>query len=248
MSPAAGPLVRRRHGSRVGDLDRAHFVVAVQNHDQVGNRARGDRFGTLLAPEAQRLACGLLLLSPCVPLLFMGEEYGETRPFPFFCSFGDAGLIEAVRRGRREEFAALAFQWGSEIPDPQEPATFASAKLSWQWPAGSPQAGLRRWYEDLLAARRKWPPLRDRGYTFTSLTLEREAAMLMLTRGTGDNLVACANLTAESRAFRPLSPDSRPLLLSSAEQRYGGPHAPGEPWQRLYPYELALFGNREWLR
>ena len=115
------PFRRRRHGSRVGAIDRTRFVVCVQNHDQVGNRARGDRLGTIVAPASQRLACGLLLLSPCVPLLFMGEEYGEQRPFPFFCSFDDPVVVEAVRRGRRQEFAALEFRWGSDIPDPQDP-------------------------------------------------------------------------------------------------------------------------------
>ncbi len=156
------PFYRRRQGSRVGEIDRTRFVVCIQNHDQIGNRALGDRLGSLVTPAARRLACGLLLLSPCVPLLFMGEEYGERNPFPFFCSFGDADLIEAVRRGRREEFAALSFQWGTEIPDPQSPDTFAAAKLGWSWPEGSPQAQLRRLYRDLLAARRRWPALRDR--------------------------------------------------------------------------------------
>ena len=159
------PFRRRRHGSLVGSLKRTQFVVCVQNHDQVGNRAQGDRFGSILSPPAQRLACGLLLLSPCVPLLFMGEEYGEQRPFPFFCSFSDAGLIEAVRRGRREEFAALRFDWSTEIPDPQSPETFLSAKLAWSWPEGSLQAKHRRLYQDLLAARRQWPALRDREHT-----------------------------------------------------------------------------------
>ena len=119
---------------------------------------------TLVPPEAQRLAVGLLMLSPCVPLLFMGEEYGETRPFPFFCSFSDAGLIEAVRRGRREEFAALAFAWGGEIPDPQARETFLAAKLDWQW-SSADRAARRRLYADLLAARRRWPALRDQQHT-----------------------------------------------------------------------------------
>ncbi len=96
---------RRRHGGRAGGLDRTRFVVCIQNHDQVGNRPRGDRLGLLIPPAAQRLACGLLLLSPCLPLLFMGEEYGEERPFPFFCSFGDPVVVEGVQRGRRREFA-----------------------------------------------------------------------------------------------------------------------------------------------
>lgn len=160
---------RRRHGSRVTGHDRTQFVVCVQNHDQVGNRALGDRFGTLLPLAAQRLAGALLLLSPCTPLLFMGQEYGETRPFPFFCSFGDPELIEAVRRGRRQEFADLSFRWGAEIADPQAPETFAAAQLSWSWPAGSPQAGLRTLYQDLLQARRVWPPLRDRRHTSARL-------------------------------------------------------------------------------
>jgi maltooligosyltrehalose trehalohydrolase len=109
------------------------------------------------------------MLSPCVPLLFMGEEYGEKNPFPYFCSFDDPALIEAVRRGRREEVAAIRFEKGIEIPDPQSPETFAAAKLSWSWPEGSPQAQLRQLYQDLLAARRQWPALRDRRHTSARL-------------------------------------------------------------------------------
>ena len=132
----------------------------MQNHDQVGNRARGDRLARLLdSPGEQRLAASLLLLSPHLPLLFMGEEYGEDNPFPFFCSFSDPQLVQAVREGRKREFADFA--WQGEVPDPQAEATFASARLSWSWPEGTPRAGLRRLYQDLLAARRQWPALRD---------------------------------------------------------------------------------------
>ena len=91
---------RRRHGNRAGNTPREKFVFCVQNHDQIGNRALGDRLASSLSPEQLRLAATLLLLSPATPMLFMGEEYGETRPFPFFCSFSDPGLVEAVRRGR----------------------------------------------------------------------------------------------------------------------------------------------------
>ena len=99
----------------------------------------------------------------------MGEEYGEERPFPFFCSFEDPAIIEAVRRGRRREFADLEFQWQAEIPDPQDPRTFAAAKLAWAWPEGSPQAQLRQLYQDLLRARRRWPAIRDRRHTAARL-------------------------------------------------------------------------------
>jgi maltooligosyltrehalose trehalohydrolase len=189
------PFRRRHHGSRVGNLDRSHFVVCVQNHDQIGNRATGDRLATLLAPEANRLACGLLLLSPYVPLLFMGEEYGETRPFPFFCSFSDSPLIEAIREGRRAEFAALAFKWGDELPDAQATDTFLSAKLQWAWPEGSEAAFRRRLYQDLLLARRRWPALRDRQHTharllypivsgeFNAIGGDQEPTVLVVERG-----------------------------------------------------------------
>lgn len=153
------PYHGRKHGAPARHLAGDHFVVAVQNHDQVGNRAIGDRFGSMLTPEQQRLAAGLLLLSPFVPLLFMGEEYGEQNPFPFFCSFGDEALIEAVRRGRRFEFTD--FEWPDKLPDPQDEETFRSARLRWEWPEGSWHAGLRNWYRELLQLRRASPPLRD---------------------------------------------------------------------------------------
>ena len=153
------PYHGRKHGTPARHLAGDHFVVSIQNHDQVGNRAIGDRFGTLLSPEQQRLAAGVMLLSPFLPLLFMGEEYGEQNPFPYFCSFGDEALIEAVRSGRRFEFTD--FEWPDALPDPQSEGTFRSALLRWEWPDGSWQSGLRRWYRTLLHARREFPPLRD---------------------------------------------------------------------------------------
>ncbi len=241
---------RRRQGTWVGGLDRTRFLVCIQNHDQVGNRARGDRFATILSPQAQRLACGLLLLSPCMPLLFMGEEYGETRPFPFFCSFGDAGLVEAVRRGRREEFAAMRFEWRAEIPDPQSPATFAAAKLAWSWPEGSSHARLRRLYQDLLAARRTWPALRDRQSTTARVLSssgpedrDGQPAVLVLHRGGEGGIVALANLAARSVSLPPLDLGGRQVILSTEDARYGGNRRVGELPGELLPYELQVFRN-----
>ena len=199
---------RRRHGSPTEAIDRTRFVVCIQNHDQVGNRARGDRLGAIIDPSGQRLACGLLLLSPCVPLLFMGEEYGEARPFPFFCSFADPVIIEAVERGRRREFADLAFQWRAEIPDPQDARTFAAAKLAWVWPEGSPQARLRQLYQDLLLARRHWPALRDHWHTKARLLrapaqdVANEPSLLVLDRGGESGILAVANLTGRTSRRR----------------------------------------------
>jgi maltooligosyltrehalose trehalohydrolase len=248
------PFRRRVHGNRVGDRDRTQFVVCVHNHDQIGNRALGDRSASYLTPSAQRLACGLLMLSPCVPMLFMGEEYAESRPFPFFCSFGDADLIEAVRRGRRAEFAALKFQWGEDIPDPQDPATFESAKLTWQWPVDSLSAHVRQLYRDLLLARRTWPALVDRQHTHARVieTSRNKAddnppALLVVERGSGlAKLVAVANLSTTPQSLPTVGQQSLTLLLSTEAQAYGGSRDLLQAVDEILPQELLLFGNREW--
>jgi maltooligosyltrehalose trehalohydrolase len=238
-----------RCGSRVDRQERTRFVVCVQNHDQVGNRARGDRLGTILPRAAQRLACGLLMLSPCVPLLFMGEEYGEQRPFPFFCSFSDPRLIEAVRRGRREEFAYLRFNWNVEIPEPQSPDTFFKAKLQWSWPEGSDRAKHRRLYQDLLAARRQWPALRDRLRTKARLMDSDPAAdpgrpvVLLLERGGPEGLLAAVNLSDQEAALTPAAIAGRHIMLSTEDLCYGGIRLDQRSLDRLLPFELLIFGR-----
>ncbi len=149
---------RRRHGAPATDVSAEHFVVCIQNHDQVGNRAAGERFGELLPIEDQRLAAALLLLSPYVPLLFMGEEFGETNPFQYFVSHGDEKLVEAVRSGRRKEFEA--FGWADEVPDPQAEDTFRRSKLDWTKLDRSPHRELHALYRELLRLRREEPALR----------------------------------------------------------------------------------------
>jgi maltooligosyltrehalose trehalohydrolase len=145
---------RRRHGNSPRGISSDHFVVYSQNHDQVGNRALADRLSRLVDLEGLKLAAGITLLSPFVPLLFMGEEYGETAPFLYFTSHEDAGLIDAVRKGRREEFAA--FGWSEELPDPQSETTFASAQLQHALKQQDPHQTLRAFYKRLLALRRKF--------------------------------------------------------------------------------------------
>jgi maltooligosyltrehalose trehalohydrolase len=126
-------------------------VICIQNHDQVGNRAQGERL-TVLAPRAARkLAAALLLLAPHTPLLFMGQEYDEPAPFQFFTDYGDPKLQEAVRKGRREEFKD--FTW-EEVPDPQDVQTFERSKLNWQLATDDNE--MLRWYRELIALRRKY--------------------------------------------------------------------------------------------
>jgi maltooligosyltrehalose trehalohydrolase len=143
---------RRRHGNSPHGISRPHFVAFSQNHDQVGNRACGDRLSTLVNFEAQKLAAGVTLLSPFVPLLFMGEEYGETAPFLYFTSHGNKELIEAVRRGRRAEFAE--FGWHDQVPDPQDERTFAKSRLQHQLRDRQPHRALQLFYQELIRFRR----------------------------------------------------------------------------------------------
>jgi maltooligosyltrehalose trehalohydrolase len=237
----------RRHGGPSCDLPGDRFVVCIQNHDQVGNRARGDRLDGLVSPPARRLAASLLLLSPYLPLLFMGEEYGEEAPFLFFCSFADGQLVENIRRGRRQEFAAFA--WQGEVPDPQDEATWAASRLSWSWPSGSVRAGLRRLYQDLLTARREWPALRDFRRRSARLLPGKEAAVLELVRGErgrADALQAFFNLTGQTQALDADLPEATVLFRSEARQ-YGGA-VEGRPTSELRPYECVVHGPAGWRR
>jgi maltooligosyltrehalose trehalohydrolase len=143
---------RRCHGNSPRGLAPSRFVVCNQNHDQIGNRALGERLSKLIEFEGLKLAAGVTLLAPFVPLLFMGEEYGEKASFQYFTSHGDPDLIEAVRKGRREEFAA--FGWQGEAPDPQKESTFEASKLTHDLKEKEPHRTLRLFYKELLRMRR----------------------------------------------------------------------------------------------
>jgi maltooligosyltrehalose trehalohydrolase len=145
---------KRRHGNSPAGISPERFVVFAQNHDQVGNRALGERLASLVDFEQLKLAAGVILLSPLVPLVFMGEEYGERRPFQYFTSHGDAELVDAVRRGRREEFSA--FGWNQELPDPQSESTFEQSKLDFESRNAEPHRTLRQFYQSLVALRKKF--------------------------------------------------------------------------------------------
>jgi malto-oligosyltrehalose trehalohydrolase len=117
-------------GEPSGALAPTAFVNFLQNHDQIGNRALGDRLESSADPKTIEAALAIMLLSPMIPMLFMGEEWGSTRPFPFFCDF-KGELAAAVRKGRHREFAGAYAKYGDEVPDPLEPSTFQSAVLDW---------------------------------------------------------------------------------------------------------------------
>lgn len=129
------------------------FIVFSQNHDQVGNRLIGDRLTTIAGFEAAKLAAGIVLLSPYVPLLFMGEEYGETAPFLFFTDYQGKELSDAVRTGRKQEFAH--FHWKGEVPDPQSAEAFEKSKINWKRRYAGKEEKTASYYRTLIGLRKK---------------------------------------------------------------------------------------------
>lgn len=146
------PVHERRHGTFRSDLPAKRFVICAQNHDHVGNRMNGDRFSRLLTFDTQKLAAAMILLSPYLPLLFMGEEYSEPNPFLFFCDFGDASLREAVRVGRASEFAAFHTQGAA--PDPNLNETFLASKLDYAQRSSGIHRVMLDYYTELIRLRK----------------------------------------------------------------------------------------------
>ena len=211
------------HGTPTRDLPGERFVVCSQNHDQVGNRALGERMSSLLEFDGLKLAAAAVLLSPCVPLLFMGEEYGERAPFLFFTDYGDAHLREAVSRGRREEFAA--FGWEGEIPDPQSPVTFCRSRLNWSLQHQNPHAWLWGFYQSLLRLRRDHPVLGVGGKARLAVqVLCRDRVLVLVRRGPGGAAaLVLLNFTPEDRSVSVrVPPGNWHRLLDSTEERFGG--------------------------
>jgi maltooligosyltrehalose trehalohydrolase len=147
------PYRQRSHGSSSKNISVGNLVVCSQNHDQIGNRALGDRLSQIIPLPALKLAAGIVLLSPSIPLLFMGEEYGETSPFPYFISHLDIQLVEAVRSGRKKEFSS--FEWITDVPDPFMENTFFSAKLKHYLKDSGEHKILADFYRELIRIRKE---------------------------------------------------------------------------------------------
>jgi maltooligosyltrehalose trehalohydrolase len=176
----------------------------------VGNRADGARLSRLISPQRCRAAAALLLTSPFVPLLFQGEEWGASTPFPYFCDHTDSDLVRAVREGRRQEFAEIA-DAGDAVPDPQDPATFASARLCWEESTRDKHAALLAWYKQLIAIRRAEPDLRDGNLERCKVRYDAAAGWIVVTRGCVQ--LAC-NLGTRTQAV-PLGCALRDVLAQS---------------------------------
>ncbi|HET9070576.1 MAG TPA: malto-oligosyltrehalose trehalohydrolase [Acidimicrobiales bacterium] len=204
------PLRGRHHGRPVGDLPGSRFLGYLQNHDQIGNRAVGERSAALLTPGRLRVAAALVLLAPFVPMLFQGEEWGASTPWQYFTDHADPELGRAVREGRRREFAA--FGWDpDQVPDPQDPATFARSRLDRAEQGRSPHRELLAWHRVLIGLRRARPELRVADRRQVRVEWSEEGRWLVLWRA---GVAVAANLADQPRTV-PVA--GAPQLLLASE-------------------------------
>jgi maltooligosyltrehalose trehalohydrolase len=216
---------KRRHGSSSKDRPCHQFVVFSQNHDQVGNRMRGERLSMLAPFEALKLAAGAVLLTPNIPLLFMGEEYGEDTPFLYFVDHSDPGLIEAVRKGRNDEFKH--FRWEGEPPDPQDERTFLASKINWEERGQGEHAVLLNFYRTLVKLRRETPALSelDRNHLDVSAVADSRVITLRQWNGLGtSHTYGIYNFETNDINIAILAPEGRwRKVVDSADKTWNGP-------------------------
>jgi maltooligosyltrehalose trehalohydrolase len=217
----------RRHGAASRSVPTDHLVVFAQNHDQVGNRAAAERLSSLVGLPKARLAAAVLLLSPFVPLLFMGEEYAEPAPFPYFVDHSDPDLLEAVRNGRAEEFGR-----GADSFDPADPETFAKARLNRAERDSAEGKTMLATYQSLIAARRRYPVITDPAVLGTSATVVGDVLVLRR-RSRSQTALAAFNFGADAASVAlPDHPDWS-LVLDSTDRISDGAI-------QLAPYGFAL--------
>jgi maltooligosyltrehalose trehalohydrolase len=176
------PFRRRLHGRPFGDLSGHRALAYAQTHDQVGNRAKGERLSRLVGPGRLRIAAAVVLTSPFVPMLFMGEEWGSATPFLYFTDHRDPKVAQAVRDGRRYDFARVGWDPG-DIVDPQSPEAFERSKLDWTEPEREPHRSLLEWYRSLIALRRAVPELTDGRRDAVDVACDEEAGWMRIARG-----------------------------------------------------------------
>lgn len=222
---------QRVHGRAPTGLEGHRFLGYLQTHDQVGNRAMGERASHLMSPELMKVGAALVLTSPFVPMLFQGEEWGARTPFLYFTDHEDPQLGKAVSEGRRREFAA--FGWKPEdVPDPQDPQTFERSKLDWSELNEQPHADLLEWHRQLIRLRRDTPHLADGRMDRVETAFDEDGKWLVVTRGSVQ--VAC-NFGS--------SPVEVPVTGTHVLSSVKAPEVLDDGTTRLGPETVSIFSN-----
>jgi maltooligosyltrehalose trehalohydrolase len=204
---------QRHHGRPPAGLTGHSFLAYIQNHDQIGNRARGERSSHLMSDGLLKVGAALVLTSPFIPMLFQGEEWGASSPFQYFTNHPDPKLGRAVSAGRKREFAS--FGWDpADVPDPQDAATFERSKLGWDELAEQPHAGLLEWHRSLIRLRKEVPALRDGRMDQAGVRFDEAARWLVLERG--PVTIAC-NFSNEPVQLEMYEARRAELLLTSSK-------------------------------
>lgn len=199
----------RTHGRPVDGLSAHHFIGFIQNHDQVGNRATGDRLEHIVGMRRAKVAAGIVLTAPFIPMIFQGEEFAASNPFQYFADHEDPEMAKAVREGRRREFAA--FGWDpNEIPDPEKTETFERSKLNWDEVEQGNHREMLDWYRGLIDLRRHSASLNDGDTKHISVKFDEEEHWLAMDRGQVRVLCNLGNKPAELE-----NPAGLPLILTS---------------------------------
>jgi maltooligosyltrehalose trehalohydrolase len=217
---------RRRFGSSSRNLPGHRFVVFNQNHDQVANTSRGIRLANLISPGQYGLLAALLMCSPCLPLLFMGEEFGETAPFQYFTSFSDPQLAAAVTEGRRREFEDLMHP--DNFADPQAERTLEQARIEWSLLEQTEHRSMLQLYCELIALRKRWPCLSNGRKDLTGVSFDENSQWLRMDRAdpAGSRAVLLCNFSPDPIAF-DFDTTCWQLALSTASQPETLPCVPG---------------------
>jgi len=201
----------RRHGRSPRGLSGHQFLGYAQTHDQVGNRATGDRSSHLMNVGRLKITAALILTSPFVPMLFQGEEWAASTPFLYFAGHQEPELARAVSAGRKREFAA--FGWDPDkIPDPQAPETFMHSKLEWAELAGDVHRDMLQWHRDLIRLRARMPELRDGRMDLIDVAFDEDARWLTVTRGT---VTVVCNLAAAAQSIPLATSVPRSIAMTS---------------------------------
>ena len=216
---------KTNHGNSSRDIPAEQFIVFSQNHDQIGNRMRGERLSRLVSFESLKLAAGTVLLSPYLPLIFMGEEYGETAPFLYFISFSDPNLIEGVRQGRKREFRS--FKWEQEPPDPQSSETFMQSKISWNKRCEGDNRILRNFHKELIRLRKSLPAIRNLSKDSLDVRADEAQKVVSMRRWKDSNhILAIFNFNrADITLNHSLLEAQWKKILDSSDKIWNGPGA-----------------------